>query len=287
MNSDRTLAACVREATTRLQAAGHVEVAESRHEVERLLGFVLGRDRAWLFAHANDVIDQAMVERFESLLQRRIDGEPVAHLTGSRGFWTLDLLVTADTLIPRPETETLVEQVLARLPADQACELADLGTGSGAIALALASERPAWRLHVIDASDAALDVARRNRDALQLDNVELYHGDWLAPLAGRRFDAIVSNPPYIEADDPHLLQGDLRFEPLMALASGEDGLDAIRQIIVDAPACLKPGGWLLLEHGWKQGDAVRSLLAAAGFFDVATEPDLEGRDRVTLGRWTD
>ena len=278
-----TVSVRVREAAGQLDAG--LTAAERRHEAELLLCHVLGRDRAWLFAHANDALDVDAARRFDELLQRRVAGEPVAYLIGSRGFWTLDLAVSADTLIPRPETETLVEQVLARLPADQTCEVADLGTGSGAIALALASERPAWRLHAVDASEAALEVAGRNRDQLRLANVSLHLGDWLQPLDGLRLDAIVSNPPYIEDDDPHLSQGDLRFEPRMALASGADGLDAIRNIVRQTPSHLKPSGWLLLEHGWRQGEAVRALLDAAGFAEVATVPDLEGRDRVSLGRW--
>ena len=278
-----TVSVRVREAAGQLDAG--LTAAERRHEAELLLCHVLGRDRAWLFAHANDALDVDAARHFDELLQRRVAGEPVAYLIGSRGFWTLDLAVSADTLIPRPETETLVEQLLARLPADQTCEVADLGTGSGAIALALASERPAWRLHAVDASEAALEVAGRNRDQLRLANVSLHLGDWLQPLDGLRLDAIVSNPPYIEDDDPHLSQGDLRFEPRMALASGADGLDAIRNIVRQTPSHLKPSGWLLLEHGWQQGEAVRALLDAAGFAQVATVPDLEGRDRVSLGRW--
>ena len=278
-----TVSVRVREAAGQLDAG--LTAAERRHEAELLLCHVLGRDRAWLFAHANDALDVDAARHFDELLQRRVAGEPVAYLIGSRGFWTLDLAVSADTLIPRPETETLVEQLLARLPADQTCEVADLGTGSGAIALALASERPAWRLHAVDASEAALEVAGRNRDQLRLANVSLHLGDWLQPLDGLRLDAIVSNPPYIEDDDPHLSQGDLRFEPRMALASGADGLDAIRNIVRQTPSHLKPSGWLLLEHGWWQGEAVRALLDAAGFAEVATVPDLEGRDRVSLGRW--
>jgi release factor glutamine methyltransferase len=178
----------------------------------------------------------------------------------------------------------LVELALTRLPQDRDLHVADLGTGSGAIALALAHERPRARVVATDASDAALAVARGNAEALGIDNIEFRRGDWLAPLAGARFDLVASNPPYIANEDPHLAVGDLRHEPLAALASGHDGLDAIRVIVRDAPAHLMAGGWLLLEHGLEQGPAVRDLLQAAGFDAVATEPDLEGRDRVTLGR---
>ncbi len=240
-------------------------------------------DRAWLFVHADDRMPAGAASRFESLVARREHGEPVAYLLGRRGFWTLDLETTPAVLIPRPETELLVEQALMRIPADRSAHVADLGTGSGAIALAIARERPQASVVATDASEAALAVASANAVKHGIGNVEFRHGDWLMPLAGERFDLIVSNPPYIAAGDPHLLQGDLRFEPQNALASGDDGLDAIRIIVRDAPAHLLPGGWLLLEHGWEQGGAVRDLLRNAGFVDVATERDLEGRDRVTRG----
>jgi release factor glutamine methyltransferase len=249
-----------------------------------LLAHALGKPRSWLFAHADDALGEAEATRFDGLLARRAAGEPVAYLTGSRGFWTLDLAVTAATLVPRPETELLVELALARLPADAPVRVADLGTGSGAIALAIASERPRAQVLATDASSEALDVARGNAARNGIGNVAFRHGSWLQPLGEETFDLIASNPPYIAEGDPHLAQGDLRFEPAMALSCGPDGLDAIRVIVRDAPACLRPGGWLLLEHGWDQGDAVRALLAAAGFADVATERDLEQRDRVSLGR---
>ncbi|MCL1634438.1 peptide chain release factor N(5)-glutamine methyltransferase [Luteimonas sp. SX5] len=251
-----------------------------------LLHALQRRDRAWLFAHAADPVPADAASRFESLIARREQGEPVAYLLGRRGFWTLDLETTPAVLIPRPETELLVEQAAVRIPADRSVRVADLGTGSGAIALAIASERPQASVVATDASEAALAVARANARAHGIRNVEFRHGDWLSPLAGERFDLIASNPPYIAAGDPHLRQGDLRFEPESALASGSDGLDAIRTIVRAAPAHLLPGGWLLLEHGWEQGEAVRGLLRLAGFVDVATERDLESRDRVTLGRWS-
>src|SRR5690606_29533287 len=222
--------------------------------------------------------------RFEALVARRAAGEPVAYLVGTRGFWRLELAVTPDTLVPRPETELLVELALARIDPRAAARVADLGTGSGAIALAIAGERPRARVVATDASAAALEVARANAAALGLGNVEFRHGDWWAPLAGERFALVASNPPYIADGDAHLAQGDLRFEPRAALASGADGLDAIRAIVAGAPAHLRDGGWLLVEHGWEQGAAVRALFEAAGFDEVATERDLEQRDRVTLGR---
>ena len=261
-------------------ARGRIEPVDA----EFLLVHVLGRPRSWLFAHREDPVTGETAAAFEALVERRAAGEPVAYLTGRRGFWRFDLAVTPATLIPRPETELLVELALERLPVDRALCVADLGTGSGAIALALAHERPRARVIASDASASAIEVARGNATALELANVDFREGDWFAPLAGERFDLIASNPPYIAAGDPHLAEGDLRFEPATALSSGVDGLDAIRRISAGAPAHLQRGGWLLLEHGWDQGAAVRELLLLSGFQDVATERDLEGRDRVSLGR---
>jgi release factor glutamine methyltransferase len=254
-------------------------------EAELLLSHVLDRSRTWLFTHGDAEADAAAAERFEALVRRREQGEPVAYLMGRRGFWRFDLEVDPSTLIPRPETERLVELALARLPLDRDLRVADLGTGSGAIALALAFERPRATVVASDASTAALEVARANARTLHLGNIEFRHGDWYAPLHGERFALLASNPPYIALGDPHLGEGDLRFEPASALASGADGLDAIRILVAGAPTHLEPEGWLLLEHGWEQGPAVRALLAAAGFTEAITERDLEGRDRVTLGRW--
>ncbi|MCD9028931.1 peptide chain release factor N(5)-glutamine methyltransferase [Luteimonas sp. BDR2-5] len=249
-----------------------------------LLAHAAGQSPGWLFAHATDAAPPGLAARFEALVERRAAGEPVAYLTGRRGFWTLDLAVTPDTLIPRPETELLVELALARLPHAQGVRFADLGTGSGAIALAVARERDDVAVVATDASAAALDVARANAIAHAPGRVEFRHGDWFAPLAGERFDVIASNPPYIAARDAHLQQGDLRFEPSSALASGHDGLDAIRVLVAGAPEHLRAGGWLLLEHGFEQGAEVRALMRGHGFDDIATARDLEQRDRVTLGR---
>ena len=254
-----------------------------RADAEALLLHVLGQPRSWLFAHADDALDTDVRTAFEALVARRAAGEPVAYLTGRRGFWTLELEVTPATLIPRPETELLVELALERLPRDMACRVADLGTGSGAITLALASERSQAQVVATDASVDALTVACRNAQRLGIANVRFVQGDWLAPLVGERFVLVVSNPPYIEAADPHLAQGDLRYEPAAALASGADGLDAIRRIVADACAHLEPGGWLLFEHGWNQGDAARALLREAGYVQVFTAQDLEARDRVSGG----
>lgn len=256
----------------------------ARLEAELLLAHALGKPRAWLYAHAGDAVDDAAQAAFAALLARRLAGEPVAYLVGARGFWSLELEVTPATLIPRPETELLVELALARLPADAKTRVADLGTGSGAIALAIARERPRADVLATDASAEALAVARRNAQRLGSANVAFAQGDWCNALRGARdFDLIVSNPPYIAAGDPHLGEGDLRFEPATALASGLDGLDAIRTLVRDARAHLHSDGWLLFEHGYDQGAAVRALLAAAGYREVFTARDLEGRERVSGG----
>ncbi len=272
-----TLASAIRDAASRLPGD------EARLEAELLLAHALDRPRSWFYAHAGDLLEPRDASAFADLLRRREAGEPVAQITGHRGFWSLELAVTPDTLIPRPETELLVELALDRLPRTEPRRVLDLGTGTGAIALAIASERPLADLTAVDASQAALDVARDNAAEAGLA-LRLRHSDWFSAVAGERFDLVASNPPYIADGDPHLQQGDLRFEPRAALASGPDGLDAIRVITRDAPAHLVPGGWLLVEHGYEQGPAVRALFAAAGLQSVATERDLEQRDRVTLGR---
>jgi len=256
-----------------------------RIDAEILLLHVLGKPRSWLIAHADDVLDMDVQTAYALLVERRVAGEPVAYIIGRRGFWSFELEVTPATLIPRPETELLVELALARLPHEAGAAVADLGTGSGAIALAMAHERPGARVVATDASTEALAVAQRNALRLDVRNVTFMQGDWLTPLAGQRFNLIVSNPPYIEAADLHLGQGDLRFEPPDALASGGDGLDAIRRIVGDARGHLEVGGWLLFEHGWNQGEAARALLRAAGYADVMTVRDLEQRDRVSGGCW--
>jgi release factor glutamine methyltransferase len=254
-----------------------------RIDAELLLSDALGRSRSWLFAHADDLVAADGVEAFAARVARRRTGEPIAYILGRRGFWSFELTVTPATLIPRPETELLVELALERLPRDRACRVVDLGTGSGAIALAIARERPLAEVVATDASTDALAVAESNARTLGLDRVRFVRGDWFAPLSDGLFDLIVSNPPYIEADDRHLGEGDLRFEPVSALASGLDGLDDIRRIVADAPAHLRPGGWLLLEHGWTQGGAVRTLFDAR-WQSATTQADLEGRERTTLAR---
>lgn len=264
------------------QAARRLSPDAGRVEAELLLAHALERSRAWLLAHADDAVAADAARQYRTLVDRRCGGEPIAYILGWRGFWSFDLEVTPAVLIPRPETERLVECALAVIAVDRPLWVADLGTGSGAIALAIARERPLAELIALDASAAALAVARRNAQALAV-RVRFVLGDWLAPLAGQQLDVIVSNPPYIAQGDAHLRSGDLRFEPERALASGPDGLDAIRRIVGDAPVHLRAGGWLLLEHGLDQGHAVRALLAAAGFVAIATWRDLEGRERVSAG----
>lgn len=263
----------------------HAAATIGRVDAEWLLAHAVARPRSWLFAHAGDPVPPDAAERFETLRLRRHGGEPVAYLTGTQGFWTLELEVSPATLVPRPETELLVELALARIAVDAAARIADLGTGSGAIALAIARERPRAAVIATDASAAALQVARRNAARNRIANIEFREGDWLAPLAGETCDLIASNPPYIAEGDPHLGEGDLRFEPASALSSGADGLDALRAIIRAAPGHLRSGGWLLLEHGWEQGEPVRTLLHEGGFIDIETARDLEDRERTTFGRW--
>jgi release factor glutamine methyltransferase len=249
---------------------------------------VLAKERAWLVAHADEPLAGGDAAAFAALAQRRLRGEPVAYLTGIREFWGLALTVSPAVLIPRPETETLVEVALARLPPERDIRVLDLGTGSGAIALAVAHERPRARVLATDASADALAIARGNAHRLGIGNVEFAQTDWYAsmPTLWRdlRFDLIASNPPYVATGDPHLDEGDLRFEPDVALASGGDGLAAIRTIVAGAREHLAPGGTLVVEHGYDQADRVLGLFAAAGFVEIAAVRDLAGISRVVGGR---
>ncbi len=222
--------------------------------------------------------------RYEELVARRIAGEPVAYLVGCREFWSLPITVTRDTLIPRPDTETLVARALDVLPVESPLQIADMGTGSGAIAIAIAHERPACHLVATDNSAAALDVAASNALRLQLKNITFVTGDWCEALADRQFDLIISNPPYIPRADAHLDSGDVRFEPRAALAAGIDGLDDLTRIAACARRHLKRNGWLLLEHGYDQGEAVRALLAKFGYHDISCHPDDAGHERVAMAR---
>jgi release factor glutamine methyltransferase len=253
-----------------------------RLDAELLLAAALGKSRSYLHTWPEREVDAEQVARFAADLARRQAGEPVAYILGQQGFWNLELDVAPHTLIPRPDTELLVEATLALLPATPAA-LLDLGTGTGAIALALAAERPAWHLTGVDRVVDAVALAERNRLRLQLANAAFCQSHWFSALAGRRYRLIVSNPPYIAADDRHLAQGDVRFEPSSALVAGADGLDDIRQIIEQAPDYLESGGWLLLEHGFEQAAAVRELLGLRGFVAVASRRDLGGHERISLG----
>ena len=253
-------------------------------EAKILLGHVLGRDRAWLAAHGDAPLTREQVSAFESLTRRRHDGEPVAYLTGRREFFGLEIEVTREVLIPRPETELLVEHALAAIPAGTPSRVLDLGCGSGAVALAIARERPRASVLGADVAPAAVELARRNAQRLAIANATFLASDWFEAVPLQSFEVIVANPPYVAEADPHLEQGDLRFEPPLALTPGADALSAIRTIVTAAPAYLAAGGALALEHGHDQADAVRALLGAAGFGEVRSARDLAGILRVTSGR---
>jgi len=259
------------------------EATISRLESELLLGHVLGVSRAHLYANPKAVTNTRQRASFLQLVQRRGQGEPIAYLTGRREFWSLALKVTPDVLIPRPETELLVEAALDRIPADAQWRVADLGTGSGAIAIAIASMRKRCEVHATEISAAALTVAMENAEAIVPGRIRFHQGSWLSPLQGL-FQLIVSNPPYVAMDDPHLQQGDLRYEPLTALSPGHDGLAAIRQIAADSLPLLDPHGWLVIEHGFEQGEKVRNIMQELGYSGVDTLKDLAGLERVSLGR---
>jgi release factor glutamine methyltransferase len=262
------------------QLAGSSESA--RLDAELVLAYVLRQPRSYLHAHDDDRLDETTIARYQSMLARCAQGTPLAYLTGEREFWSLPLAVTPDVLIPRPETELAVERCLALLDAAPA-NIADLGTGSGAIALALAIERPLWCIVATDRAASALQVARTNAQRLGVRNVEFSEGDWFAPLPGRRFDLIVSNPPYVAAADPAL--GALRYEPAAALSPGASGMEALHRIVSEAPAHLLQGGWLVLEHGAGQAAELARSLVGAGYARVRCHPDLAGRDRVTEAQW--
>jgi release factor glutamine methyltransferase len=255
-----------------------------RLDAEVLLAHALNVTRTQLLTRGDKILSSIEQACFQQLLNRRLMGEPIAYIVGQREFWSLTFAVTPATLVPRPETELLVELALQKFSKEVTIKAADLGTGSGAIALAIAHERPDWQLVATDNRAAALALAKRNAAALQIGNVEFILSDWFEALGGKLFDLIISNPPYIAADDRHLMQGDVRFEPISALVSGADGLQDLRKMARQSWAYLLPGGWLLLEHGFEQAQFVRKLLVEAGYVEVASKCDLSGKERVTIGR---
>ena len=270
--------AWLREATSQL-----TESDSPKRDAEILLSQVTGKSRSWLIAFDDKTLSAEQLVQLNALLARRAQGEPVAYLTGEREFWSLPLSVSPHTLIPRPDSEILVEQALLRLPAS-ACSVLDLGTGTGAIALAIASERSDCQITGVDRIPDAVELARHNATKLALHNTRFLHSHWFSSLAGEQFTMIVSNPPYIDAEDEHLGQGDVRFEPTSALVAEDHGLADIKAITVVAGDYLTAGGWLLLEHGWQQAADVRQILRDHHFVAVETCQDYGGNDRVTLGQ---
>lgn len=279
MNARFTYRELITDAAARLENGSD----SPRLDAELLLARALDRPRSHIGAWPERRPDVVQLAEFERLLERRLQGEPMAHILGEREFWSLDLQVTPDTLIPRPDTEMLVETALEKIPPGRGCRVLDLGTGTGAIALAIKKERPLAEVAATDASEPALEVARRNAQRHRLQ-VEFRAGDWWLPFADRQFDVVVSNPPYIADSDSHLASGDVRFEPRSALASGPAGLDDLERIIGGVPALLAPGGWLLVEHGYDQAEPVAERFAQAGFVDIRCHRDLGGQLRVTQGR---
>ncbi|MHB1083329.1 MAG: peptide chain release factor N(5)-glutamine methyltransferase [Thiobacillus sp.] len=285
MNVQATSVACLLDdASTRITAALGLEKREARIEARALAAHAWQAEPAWLIAHDTDLLTDTQIAAFQSRLSRRLEGEPVAYILRAREFFGLTLQVTPDVLIPRPDTETLVQAVLDQTPADRPCRILDLGTGSGAIALALATHRPLAQILAVDRSSAALGVARNNAIRLGLKNVTFILSDWYTQLGVRNFDIIAANPPYISMGDTHLNQGDLRFEPVEALQSDDGGLADIRRIVAGAPLHLSQGGWLLFEHGYDQEKASQALLRQAGWFQVHTRLDLSGLPRVSGGQ---
>jgi release factor glutamine methyltransferase len=272
------LDAAIADATARLSRSSE----SPRLDAEILLCRTIDMPRSYLFAHPEDELDEMTLERFENVIARRVEGEPMAYIMGMKEFWSLDLAISPATLVPRPETELLVDLALREIPRKAEWDVLDLGTGSGAIAVAIASERPMCRITAIDVSKEALAIARENVRNLSLGNVELAHGSWTTPVRGQTFNVIVSNPPYVRSDDTALLK--LRHEPQSALAAGVDGLDAIRVLAADCGAILADDGVFLIEHGGEQKDDIAALLEKHGWTDICCHNDLAGHPRVTVAR---
>ncbi len=266
-----------------LQTELGLDFPDASGESNLLCQHILRVNRAWLIGHANDVLDTNQQLAFEALVKRRLTGEPIAYILGSREFYSLNFRTTSATLIPRADTEILVDVVLTKTPKNANLNILDLGTGSGVVALAIANNRPHCKITAVDFSISALNVALENSQHLKLTNVSFLESNWFSALQDQKFDVIVSNPPYIAQDDEHLQQGDLRFEPISALVSGPDGLDDIRKIIQDAPEHLNLNGWLMLEHGYDQASAVSDLLRLRGFTQIGHAKDISGTRRVTFG----
>jgi release factor glutamine methyltransferase len=282
--SSISIQAVLQQHSKQLETALNLDTSSARIDVQVLLQAVLQVNRAYLLTHLKYLLSDEQLARYSALFERRMQGEPVAYLLGSREFYGLDFKVSPATLIPRPDTELLVELALQHIAQQGECRVLDLGTGSGAIALSIAHARPNAEVVAVDASEAALDVARYNTQQLKIGNVQLLLSDWFGALRDQRFDVIVSNPPYIAAADIHLSRGDVRFEPASALVSGADGLDDIRHIAAEARTHLNADGWLLFEHGYDQAERVRDLLLQAEFNEVFSARDLAGIERVSGGR---
>jgi len=273
-----TISETLKSATTQLQSS-----SDSAHlDVELLLSFILEKDRSFLHTWPEQMLSAEQQEKFNALFSQRLHGHPIAHLLGEQGFWSLNLKVTPDTLIPRPETECLVEIALETIPKHQPCHLLDLGTGSGAIALAIATERPLCKITATDISASALAVAEENARTHQIKNIHFIQSSWFENIPPQQFDMIVSNPPYIREKDEHLSEGDVRFDPISALTSGEDGLDDIRTIIQLAPAFLRANAMMLIEHGYDQAQAVQQIYAESNFTNIQNFTDYASHARVTV-----
>jgi release factor glutamine methyltransferase len=281
--AQRTVADSLADASLQLATALGLEKREARLEARILAGLAWDASPAWLIAHDTDSLTVAEIAAFRALLSRRLEGVPIAYLTGTREFYGRPFRVSPEVLIPRPDTELLIELALARIPPNQVIDVLDQGTGSGCIAITLVLERPLANVTAVDRSTSALAIARHNARSLNA-RVEFLTSDWFTALTNRRFDLIVSNPPYVAANDPHLARGDVRFEPLAALAAGHDGLDDLRSLTRAARLHLKPGGTLLLEHGYNQADAVRALLQINGIRHPQSWTDLAGIPRVSGGK---